>query len=472
MWLGRGLGPTLCLALAMGLSGCATSPGETPLPAEAAPSSRDGRIDAVMQMGDRAAAAGDDRTAVSYYQQAAGMGASDPAALNRIGEALLRERRWQDAADVFRRALAGGGDAAAHRGYARAMLGLDQPGPALAHLESALRLDPDDPRTLNLAGVANDMLGRSHEAQADFRRGLELAPGDPALANNLGLSYALAGDHAAAVTQLEPLANGPGSTARARQNLALAYGLKGDVLAAERVSRLDLDPASVRGNLAFMAALRSAADPASAASSLVTDVAVEPVRRKAKPAADATPPAPAHQAAPIELAAVTAPVDGSPGADALAMASPAGPSPNAARHVSSPAGAAPPAALGAPTPLAPATAASPAAAEPSLTPPDVPDLPLTPAAVALDDAAMVSGLSPIGGWLVRLGSYDSPAAAQAAWRRLRGAHAGLLGGMTRMAGSEGGEQPLLAGPLATEADADRICRALVARGEPCEKLQV
>ena len=469
MWLGRGLGPMLCLALAVGLSGCAASPGETPLPSEGAASSRDGRIDSLMQMGDRAAAAGDDRTAVSYYQQAAGMGASDPVALNRIGEALLRQRRWQDAADVFRRALAGGGGVAAHRGYARAMLGLDQPGPALAHLESALRLDPDDPRTLNLAGVANDMLGRSHEAQAAFRRGLELAPGDPSLANNLGLSYALAGDHAAAVAQLEPLANGPGSTARARQNLALAYGLNGDVLAAERVSRLDLDPASVRGNLAFMAALRSAADPASAASSLVTDIAVEPVRRKAaKPAADATPPAAAPQAAPIELAAATAPVDGSPGADALAMASPAGTSPNAARHVSSPAGAA---VLGAPTPLAPATVA-PLAAEPSLTPPDVPDLPVTPAAVALDDAAMVSGLSPIGGWLLRLGSYDSPAAAQAAWRRLRGAHAGLLGGMTRMAGSEGGKQPLLAGPLATEADADRICRALVARGEPCEKLQV
>lgn len=466
MWLGRGLGPMLCLALAVGLSGCAASPGETPLPAEGAASSRDGRIDSLMQMGDRAAAAGDDRTAVTYYQQAAGMGASDPVALNRIGEALLRQRRWQDAADVFRRALAGGGDAAAHRGYARAMLGLDQPGPALAHLESALRLGPDDPRTLNLAGVANDMLGRGHEAQAAFRRGLELAPGDPSLANNLGLSYALAGDHAAAVAQLEPLANGPGSTARARQNLALAYGLNGDVLAAERVSRLDLDPASVRGNLAFMAAVRSAADPASAASSLVTDIAVEPVRRKTRPAAAATPPAPAHQPPPIELAAATAPVDGSPGADALAMASPAGPSPSAARHVSSPTAAAAPAVLAAPTPLAPL------AAEPSLTPPDVPDLPVTPAAVALDDAAMVSGLSPIGGWLLRLGSYDSPAAAQAAWRRLRGTHAGLLGGMTRMAGSEGGKQPLLAGPLATEADADRICRALVARGEPCEKLQV
>jgi cell division septation protein DedD len=124
-------------------------------------------------------------------------------------------------------------------------------------------------------------------------------------------------------------------------------------------------------------------------------------------------------------------------------------------------------------PRQPALAADlPATPAPPPPPDAAADLPATPAAIALDGADMISGLAPTGGWLVQLGAYDSPPAAQAAWRRLRGAHAELLGGMTRMAGSEGGRQPLLVGPLATEEDADRICRALVARGESCEKLQV
>jgi Flp pilus assembly protein TadD len=61
------------------------------------------------------------------------------------------------------------------------------------------------------------------------------------LRNNYGLSLALAGNHDEALELLSAVVDEPGATARNRQNLALAYGLAGNLVAAERISRLDLD---------------------------------------------------------------------------------------------------------------------------------------------------------------------------------------------------------------------------------------
>ena len=105
MNVGRCVGVVVWLAFAAGLAGCAMSPGKTPLAADTSMGDSSSRATELLEMGDLAAAAGDSRTAISYYQQAAGMGATDPVALNRIGEAMLGQRRWQDAADVFRRGL-------------------------------------------------------------------------------------------------------------------------------------------------------------------------------------------------------------------------------------------------------------------------------------------------------------------------------------------------------------------------------
>jgi hypothetical protein len=120
-----------------------------------------------------------------------------------------------------------------------------------------------------------------------------------------------------------------------------------------------------------------------------------------------------------------------------------------------------------PTITAPSSAVDPAVSG------DLPsDLPVTPAALALTETDMVSGLAPTGGWLVELGSFADRPATLVAWRQLRAAHPDVLAGMTRLAGVESGPQPLLAGPLASESEADRICRTLTARGVNCGKLQV
>jgi hypothetical protein len=75
------------------------------------------------------------------------------------------------------------------------------------------------------------------------------------LRNNLGLSLALSGQHAEALELLRRLVDEPGAKARNRQNLALAYALAGDLVAAERISRLDLDEEAVQNNLGYFAAL-------------------------------------------------------------------------------------------------------------------------------------------------------------------------------------------------------------------------
>lgn len=248
-----GRGPWLAVALVVALAGCAGDPGRTPLPA----SPTGDRGQDFLAMGDRAAAAGELTTAAAFYQQAAGRMGDNVVALTRLGEVYLRDRRWTEAADVFARALRlDGSQLGARRGYARALIAMGQPASALAHLEEVLRVTPDDVRALNLEAVAQDMVGQPDEAAATYRRALALAPGDPRLEANLALSRALAGDHGTAIPMLERLAARPDATPRVRQNLAVAYALAGDLAAARRTGLLDLDPASVERNIAFVVQLR------------------------------------------------------------------------------------------------------------------------------------------------------------------------------------------------------------------------
>ncbi|MGH6898578.1 MAG: SPOR domain-containing protein [Geminicoccaceae bacterium] len=67
---------------------------------------------------------------------------------------------------------------------------------------------------------------------------------------------------------LRSLVDEPGAKARNRQNLALAYALAGDLLAAERISRLDLDEEAVQNNLAYFAALAAVEDDRTRAAGL------------------------------------------------------------------------------------------------------------------------------------------------------------------------------------------------------------
>jgi Flp pilus assembly protein TadD len=89
------------------------------------------------------------------------------------------------------------------------------------------------------------------------------------------------------------------------------------------------------------------------------------------------------------------------------------------------------------------------------------------AAIALDGEGLELGLAPTGRWFVNLGQYATPQQVAAAWRELRARHAPLLGGLTRLAGTEGGPQPLLVGPLASAEQAEGLCGSLRSTGQAC-----
>lgn len=292
-----------------GLASACAGPGiDTPLRAgrlSGGSAIGNGDTSQLVEMGERAAAAGEHATAAGLFERALHANRSDARAAVGFGDALSGLRKYQEAAEAHRHALSlDPANRAAARGYAKAMFGLNRPDAAVAQLEEVTRAGATDADTLNALGVAYDMQGRHGDAEGVYRLALAGAPADPRVLNNLGLSLALRGEHEAAIAMLRPLAEGGGTDKRARQNLALAYGLKGDTDAAARLSRLDLAERDVRANLAVFAALR-AVDSASAAAALtpVDPGPALPRRREPKPApAAAAPPPPPLALAEVALA--------------------------------------------------------------------------------------------------------------------------------------------------------------------------
>jgi len=212
---------------------------------------------ALMRIGAAARAGGDLANAVSIFRRAAAIEPSAAAPFAAAGDALLEMGRINETILAFNSALARDArDPGALRGLAKAYLKTGRPELADSPLALAYRDSPNDPKLLELIGVAGDFLGKHRDAQAYYRRGLALLPGDAALSLDLALSLALTGDYDRAIAVLRPVAAAPTATARDRQTLALIYGLNGDRSAAERLARIDLDPASVQHNLAYYETLR------------------------------------------------------------------------------------------------------------------------------------------------------------------------------------------------------------------------
>ena len=244
-------------------AGCAPNTTRTPLePRVAAAAEReDSRYGAILRMASSTRSGGDPSAAVKLYQQAVKLEPDRPEGYVLLGQTLVDLGAYDEAAQTFEEALdRDADDLAAHRGYARAMLGLNRPEAAIRHYQAVLAEAPDDLQARNGIGVAYDLAGRHEAAQAAYSAGLERTPDSMLLRNNLGLSLALAGRFDEAIEVLRAVADEPGARARHRQNLALAYGLKGDLVAAERISRIDLDAEAVDNNLAYFAALAAVDD--------------------------------------------------------------------------------------------------------------------------------------------------------------------------------------------------------------------
>ena len=212
----------------------------------------------LMRVAAASRAGGDFPNAVSLYRRAASIEGNATAPFIAIGNTLLDMGSVDEAIIAFNSALQRQPrEPEALRGLARAYLKTGRPELAGQPLGVAFEDTPNDPKLLQLIGVADDYLDQHGEAQARYRRGIELAPGDLGLTLDLALSLALTGDYDAAIARLGPMAYSGSSTPRERQTLALIYGLKGDRKAAQQLASMDLEPSAVGHNLAYYDRLRA-----------------------------------------------------------------------------------------------------------------------------------------------------------------------------------------------------------------------
>jgi Flp pilus assembly protein TadD len=251
------------IALLAGLAACTNDPMTDSIrsrPIADSPGSPTDRVTPILRVAQATERGGDLRSAVGLYRRAHSMEPHRYEPVIGLADALARLGAADEAAEAYRTALnIRPRDAAALRGLGNQLLALGQPAQGIVQLEAALDQGPDA-RLFNSLGVAHDVQGDHAAAQAYYRAGLDIEPASMALRANLALSFILAGQYNEAIEILKPMALGSAATPRLRQNLALAYGLSGDMDSAARVSRVDLDEAAVRHNLAYYSTLRAVPD--------------------------------------------------------------------------------------------------------------------------------------------------------------------------------------------------------------------
>lgn len=250
--------PTLCAvaALAAGLSACAgtSEPART---AAANQPANTRTAEALARIAHQSLEAGDPVSAVSMLKRAHEIDPSSPAILAELGRNLGALDARTEAADAYRKAAAlAPKDAAIRRGYAGALLALDQPVLAEREYRAAIAAR-EDAATLCGLGVTLDLQDRHDEAEAAFRKAYQLDPQSAATRANLALSLALWGSSDEAIGLLAPMAAAPDAAAKQRQNLALVFGLAGETDQAAAVARIDLGDEAVRSNLAYYETLRA-----------------------------------------------------------------------------------------------------------------------------------------------------------------------------------------------------------------------
>jgi Flp pilus assembly protein TadD len=142
------------------------------------------------RVGNAAYAQGDFQGALESYELALKKNPNDAAALNNLGQALVRVGRAKEALSHFERAAALSPSEWAPRfnlAHAYGELG-DWPH-AIPEYEHAAQLFPDDYVTHYNLGMALHKASREEPAVAEFKRAIALAPGEPSFRLSLAMSY-------------------------------------------------------------------------------------------------------------------------------------------------------------------------------------------------------------------------------------------------------------------------------------------
>jgi Flp pilus assembly protein TadD len=104
----------------------------------------------------------------------------------KLGMALMGARQSEPAARAFERALAlDPRAAAAHQGLAEIAWQRGGHEEAVTHAEAALRINPEDAVSHNLIGVVLASTGRIKEAAVHFREAVRIQPSDERMRENL-----------------------------------------------------------------------------------------------------------------------------------------------------------------------------------------------------------------------------------------------------------------------------------------------
>ena len=103
---------------------------------------------------------------------------------------------------------------------------------ALAYLDRAIAMSPNDAVLFNLRGVAWSKMGESERAEADWRKAAELAPRDNQLHVNIAADHLRRGNIDEAIASLQTALSIDPKDARAHSNLGTAHERRGDFDAA------------------------------------------------------------------------------------------------------------------------------------------------------------------------------------------------------------------------------------------------
>ncbi len=172
--------------------------------------------------------------AVDLIARAIAQNGSVAAFHNSLGNALMAQLRFGEAAAAYGRALALQPELAeAHCNLGGALASQGKLEEAIASYRRALALKPDYAKALASLGDALVAQGRPQDAAASYRRALEIAPMDAGAHNNLGNALAAGGRlEEAAASYRQALALAPG-LAEAHRNLGNALLGQGRAAEAE-----------------------------------------------------------------------------------------------------------------------------------------------------------------------------------------------------------------------------------------------
>jgi Flp pilus assembly protein TadD len=171
----------------------------------------------------------------------------------KFAEALRKGGRAERAVEVASTGLdSNPGNRDLLRQYGLALVDAGRSAEAVRPLTTLCTADPKDWRDRSALGVALDEQGRFDEARKAYKDALAIQPAEPGVLTNLGVSYLLSGDAAKAESILKQAAALPNAGPETRQNLALAVGLQGRFDEAEQLQKVDLPPALVTNNMAYL----------------------------------------------------------------------------------------------------------------------------------------------------------------------------------------------------------------------------